>query len=341
MRVAALCRRLSPLSARLSPRRLHSTPRPQTPVPIPVPIAPGPAARAPPLPVTPLCPPPRCPCEPAPAGLDIDRTTPLSGTAANYHRHLLISTGKSDWASKIEFDAGPAEPGGLAAKVKAVASLKGGNLRDPFAPTLITNSSFAAPGAYVFPSGVHIAHIAPTTAAITALIRGFLLPRAASAAPAGFEVRSVRETVVLICSHMSRDVRCGTLAPLLRTQFETVLAARDVLLTPEHEARGAYEGRVKVGFTSHLSGHKFAGNVIVYLPGSAEEPGLGVWYGRVEPRHVEGIVEETVLGRRVIAELCRGIVEGGQGGQGGQDGGGAGGRAEREPVAYIAGLACT
>lgn len=243
---------------------------------------------------------------------------------ANYHRHLLISTGKSDWASKIEFD----EPGGLAAKVKAVASLKGGgNLRDPFAPTLITNSSFAEPGAYVFPSGVHIAHIAPTTAAITALIRGFLLPppHAASAAP-GFEVREVRETVVLICSHMSRDVRCGTLAPLLRTQFETVLAARDVLLTPEHEARGAYEGRVKVGFTSHLSGHKFAGNVIVYLPGSAEEAGLGVWYGRVEPRHVEGIVEETVLGRRVIGELCRGVVEGGQGGQGGQSMGGAGGQ---------------
>ncbi|KLJ06659.1 hypothetical protein EMPG_17845 [Blastomyces silverae] len=33
--------------------------------------------------------------------------------------------------------------------------------------------------------------------------------------------------------------------------------------------------------------------------------GKGIWYGRVEPRHVEGIVEETVLGGRVISEHFR------------------------------------
>lgn len=280
---------------------LHSSARSNTPVPIPVPTVvstPEPILTSP-LPVTPTCPAPRCPCEPVPTGLDIDRTTPLHGTMAKYHRHLLISTGKSDWASRIELD-----DGGLAAQVKAVTSLKGGNLRDPFAPTLITNSSFAGPGAYVFPSGLYIPHIAPTTPAITALIRDFLLPRLAPLQPLPPGVRKLRETVVLICSHASRDTRCGTLAPLLKTQFDTVLAARNVLLTPQHEARGEYEGRVNVGFTSHLSGHKFAGNVIVYLPA-----GLGVWYGRVEPKHVEGIVDETVLGGRVVGELCRGVVQ--------------------------------
>lgn len=241
---------------------------------------------------------------------------------ATYYRHLLISTAKSDWTSKIEFDPHPDSLGGLAAKVKAVSSQKGSNLRDPFAPTLITNSSFSPEGAeasaYVFPSNLYIPRIPATTEEVTTLIRDFLLPpNPFTTATSGtrFEgIRKVRETVVLICSHTSRDMRCGVLAPLLKSQFEKVLLERGMLLTAGDEARGEYEGRVRVGFTSHLSGHKFAGNVIVYLPPLLEEggsgAGLGVWYGRVEPRHVEGIVEETVRGRRVVGELCRGVVGG-------------------------------
>lgn len=33
--------------------------------------------------------------------------------------------------------------------------------------------------------------------------------------------------------------------------------------------------------TSHIGGHKFAGNLIVYSP-----RGTGVWYGRVSPKEV-------------------------------------------------------
>ena len=39
--------------------------------------------------------------------------------------------------------------------------------------------------------------------------------------------------------------------------------------------------------------------------------GMGIWYGRVEPRHVEGIVAETVRGGRVVGELFRGAAFGG------------------------------
>jgi (2Fe-2S) ferredoxin len=34
---------------------------------------------------------------------------------------------------------------------------------------------------------------------------------------------------------------------------------------------------------------------------------MEIWYGRVEPKHVEGIVKETIGGGRVIQELLRGI----------------------------------
>lgn len=39
-----------------------------------------------------------------PPNLDIDRTTSLNGTMAPYSQHLVISTGRSDWSSRIEVD---------------------------------------------------------------------------------------------------------------------------------------------------------------------------------------------------------------------------------------------
>jgi len=75
-------------------------------------------------------------------------------------------------------------------------------------------------------------------------------------------------------------------------------------------------GTARVGLISHIGGHKFAGNVILYIPHgsmlSTGQPnplaGSGIWYGRVEPKHVEGIVQETLLGGRVIKELFRGGI---------------------------------
>ncbi|MBE7181324.1 MAG: sucrase ferredoxin, partial [Terriglobus roseus] len=66
----------------------------------------------------------------------------------------------------------------------------------------------------------------------------------------------------------------------------------------------------RVGLISHIGGHKFAGNVIAYVPPSAASvlAGCGVWYGRVRPELVEGIVKETVLGGRIIEDLCRGGI---------------------------------
>ena len=90
---------------------------------------------------------------------------------------------------------------------------------------------------------------------------------------------------------------------------------------PEHAASAAGMS-ARVALVSHIGGHKFAGNVIVYVPpgwaaGGGELAGRGIWYGRVEPRHVEGIVKETVLGGRVIRELWRGAT--GLGGAGGPE----------------------
>ncbi|KAI9711903.1 MAG: hypothetical protein M1812_007057 [Candelaria pacifica] len=131
-------------------------------------------------------------------------------------------------------------------------------------------------------------------------------------------MRDVDEVVVLICGHGGRDKRCGDMGPLLQWQFKEVLPKQGFhVCENESNAEAPNElAAARVGLISHIGGHKFAGNVIVYIPpryldeSGQRSPlaGRGIWYGRVEPKHVEGIVRETILQGRVISELFRGAV---------------------------------
>lgn len=164
-------------------------------------------------------------------------------------------------------------------------------------------------------------------------------------------VEDVTDVLVLICGHGGRDVRCGILGPVLRREFRAVLTGNAVAVeVPTEGGERSYEERfftttfppmdhrdvVKrvepdadhfvletacVGLVSHVGGHKFAGNVMVYIPPRLKKQngedhelaGCGVWYGRVEPKHVEGIVRETILGGRIIQDMFRGGIR--QGGE--------------------------
>ncbi|KAG4433697.1 hypothetical protein IFR05_010836, partial [Cadophora sp. M221] len=152
-----------------------------------------------------------------------------------------------------------------------------------------------------------------------------------------YGVRDVEDVLVLVCGHGGRDMRCGVLGPVLRGEFERQLEGRDVrvlkgavdvggeseseLLGNESHQEEDAKVSARVGLISHIGGHKFAGNVIVYIPPGmktvdvkpSELAGCGIWYGRVQPKHVEGIVRETVLGGKVIEDLFRGGIR--QGGE--------------------------
>ena len=137
------------------------------------------------------------------------------------------------------------------------------------------------------------------------------------------DVRDVEEILVLICGHGGRDRRCGLFGPVLRAEFEARLPERGVEVlegpvevdNPDKVLQSS-QWSARVGLISHIGGHKFAGNVIIYLPPGLktaegkEHPlaGHGIWYGRVEPRHVDGIVAETILKGTVIEELLRGGI---------------------------------
>ncbi|KAI0320693.1 Sucrase/ferredoxin-like-domain-containing protein [Amylostereum chailletii] len=136
--------------------------------------------------------------------------------------------------------------------------------------------------------------------------------------------------VILICSHRRRDVRCAVVAPKLEHAFTHALHREgwDVhtqmddpegpsleefnyeeedkeaeMLRRLQEVDEHLPKRALILKTSHIGGHKYAGNVIIYMP-----QGAGVWYGRVSTHEVEPIVQTTILGGRILPPLLRGGV---------------------------------
>lgn len=181
---------------------------------------------------------------------------------------------------------------------------------------------------YFFPRFQYLAPVANWQGLSEALASVYLLsPETAkqyAAVKALFDLitREVSEVVILICGHGARDQRCGVMGPLLRTEFCRQLADRGVDTSGSAGEEFLFEDsddgivRARVGLVSHIGGHAFAGNVIIYVPPSftvkgrrSPLAGKGIWYGRVEPRHVEGIIEETIFKGRVIADLFRGGIE--------------------------------
>ncbi|KAF8473366.1 Sucraseferredoxin-like protein [Kalaharituber pfeilii] len=105
--------------------------------------------------------------------------------------------------------------------------------------------------------------------------------------------------IILLCSHRRRDARCGISAPILLREFERHL--RPLGLYRDHSDNRP--GGVGIYFINHIGGHKYAGNVLLYR----KVDGMGVWLGRVAPKHVEGIVKYTILqGKIVHPEQIRG-----------------------------------
>lgn len=62
----------------------------------------------------------------------------------------------------------------------------------------------------------------------------------------------VTGSFVFVCAHNSRDKRCGVCGPLLLEKFNEEIEAK------------ALKDEVFVSACSHVGGHKYAGNLIIY-----------------------------------------------------------------------------
>lgn len=199
----------------------------------------------------------------------------------------------------------------------------------PYLPRVSFDAVRALAKGYLLPTKLHPAHDG-----LSPLHRDHLIRAESPYAGLLPSVRDVDEVLVLICGHGGRDARCGIMGPLLRDEFEAKVdlvagGQFEVRTGPVQVARDpeapALEGNstqpaktgVRVGLISHIGGHKFAGNVIIYIPPGLQLDGRphplaghGIWYGRVEPQHVEGIVKETVVKGNVVEDMFRGGIDG-------------------------------
>lgn len=169
---------------------------------------------------------------------------------------------------------------------------------------------------------------APTN---TSPLEPLSLPRSIPAplpegSPAALHELTIRpcphSALILLCSQKTRDARCGQSAPLLKKELERHLRPLGLFRDLDDERPGG----VGIYFISHVGGHKYSANVMVYRRPNAfgldeverakvgevrpqkkeagEEENLGaaqcIWLARIKPEHCENLVKFTVLQGKVV-----------------------------------------
>ncbi|TGJ80508.1 hypothetical protein E0Z10_g8253 [Xylaria hypoxylon] len=290
-----------------------------------------------------------------PEGLPLDYNGKLNGLISNYAEQVLVCTGQNDWPSRIEEESSGDNlaadlkeligRGGIYSDPFHNISV----LNSSFPSSISCRPEVQSTSAYLLPSFKYVPFLPRVSfEAVQALVKGYLLPEKLHPMNDGLPqihkdrllrkeayqhllpgVRDVDDVLVLICGHGGRDMRCGIMGPALQAEFERQLpqAGLEVLHGPlldESVSAPPLPGTVgdrsstaRVGLISHVGGHKFAGNIIIYLPpilkNKAGNPhplaGHGIWYGRIEPKHVEGVIQETIVEGNVIADHFRGAIK--------------------------------
>ncbi|KAI1421339.1 Sucrase/ferredoxin-like-domain-containing protein [Xylaria sp. FL1777] len=290
-----------------------------------------------------------------PEGLPLDHNGNLNGLVANYAEQVLICTGRNDWPSRIEEENSGDNlaadlkelmgRGGIYSDPFHNVSV----LNSSFPSSISRRPEVQSTSAYLLPSFKYVPFLPRVSFdAVQALVKGYLLPEKLHPMNDGLPqihkdrllrkeayqhllpgVRDVDDVLVLICGHGGRDMRCGKMGPVLQAEFERQLpqAGLEVLHGPlldESVSAPALSGTggekpptARVGLISHIGGHKFAGNIIIYLPPTFKNragnihplAGHGIWYGRIEPKHVEGVIQATIVEGNVIADHFRGAIK--------------------------------
>jgi len=88
--------------------------------------------------------------------------------------------------------------------------------------------------------------------------------------------------LLLICGHSQRDTRCGVMAKELITKMKS---------------------NDPVGFISHIGGHKFAGNIILYKQQKHETNSY--WFRHINPLVADEVLEQAKKGI-MVSEFYRG-----------------------------------
>ncbi|KAL7784945.1 Sucrase/ferredoxin-like domain-containing protein [Trichoderma ceciliae] len=279
-----------------------------------------------------------------PRGFKVEEEDVLYGQVKAWSTHVLVGTGKVDWVRDVAEEKGSVmeaiqKTGGV---TNGRLMLSASNLPTPHdttdysEPTTVLLLPAFALVRNVHPNNVpqlisSVVNHAPTSSSPLVPWRSTIpssLP-SPDASIADLTISSCpHKAVILMCSQKTRDARCGQSAPLLRKELERHLRPLG-LFRDYHDERS---GGVGIYFISHVGGHKYSANVMVYRrpnafgqddeplpegveeaePKDAEEAKMGeeekgdvgaaqcIWLARVRPEDCENLVRYTVLKGKVV-----------------------------------------
>ncbi|GAB0134581.1 hypothetical protein EsDP_00002946 [Epichloe bromicola] len=261
-----------------------------------------------------------------PRGFKIDEEDVLYGQVKGWSTHMVVGTGKTDWVRDVADEKGSVMEaigkadgptnGRLMVSASNMATPRG--TRDYSEPTTVLLLPAFTMVQNVDPRnvGTLIREIVDKCPTSESPLVPSVLPASLASADPGAPVLGTKacphSAVVLMCSQGTRDARCGQSAPLLRKELERHLRPMG-LYRDMHDER---PGGVAIYFISHVGGHKYSANVMVYrrpnafgqdddVSGNAcASPDVGaaqcIWLARVRPEDCENIVRYTVLKGKVV-----------------------------------------
>ncbi|PGH19304.1 hypothetical protein AJ80_04057 [Polytolypa hystricis UAMH7299] len=241
-----------------------------------------------------------------PARFNTNNSRQLYGGIKPVTTHVLVATGKADWVRKAETEEGSLmqafERGAFKDK-KGRMMVSASNLSiDPLddsnnnSNTTDNSTSTKPTTLLVLPSFTFVDGV--IQADLPEFMDRFVNSPSPIPPPSPNPNHRLttrpceRDYMVLLCSHRTRDARCGISAPLIKRELERHL--RPLGLARDDDDSRA--GGVGIAFVSHVGGHKFAANVLVYRRKEEQM----IWLARVRPEHCEGIVRFTILQGKVV-----------------------------------------
>ncbi|RDW88961.1 hypothetical protein BP6252_00993 [Coleophoma cylindrospora] len=274
-----------------------------------------------------------------PKGFKIEEGDKLYGHIKGWSTHVLVATGKADWVRDVADEKGSV----MEAIDRSTVKPSNGRLMLSASniPTPSHSSSYDEPTTVLLlPAFVILENVTPK--AVPALIEHFVNAGPTNTTPLGpFSIPaslpdplptaqqvtsrpSPHRALILLCSQKTRDARCGQSAPLLRKELARHLQPLGLYRDLDDERPGG----VGIYFISHVGGHKYSANVMVYRKANAfgmddlerakiegevpmpskdepkEHAGDGaaqcLWLARIKPEHCENLVKFTVLQGKVV-----------------------------------------
>ncbi|KAJ5668171.1 uncharacterized protein N7477_006741 [Penicillium maclennaniae] len=224
-----------------------------------------------------------------PDKVKIETSRPLYGQIKEFHSHVLVATGRSDWKEKVEQEKGESYGGIRWIRIMVSAS----NIQSPNH----SGDNSTSTTVLILPSFTFVDSVSQTD--VPDLVNRYIdnqdekIDSAIVSPDAGMKGRPCElDYVVLLCSHRRRDARCGITAPLIKRELERHLRP----LGLDRDADDSRPGGVGIFFVSHVGGHKFSANVLVYRKKDQQM----IWLARVRPEHCEGLVKYTILQGKVV-----------------------------------------